>query len=207
MNRHVIGLALVASVGFAPAVWSADQYAIETAHTGVGFSVPHLVISRVQGTFKDVSGTIVYDEQDVTKSSVSVTIKAESINTNVEDRDKHLRSPDFFDVATYPTIAFQSTRIEKQGDGYVCYGKLTIHGVEKDVPVTFKILGKIQDPWGKTRLGVEGQATINRQEFGVKWNKTMDSGGVVVGDEVKIALTVEAVLQPPAQPPAVPATP
>ncbi len=195
MKQSGVG-ALAVAMLWASTVLAADQYAIDPAHTSVGFSVQHLVISRINGTFPEVSGTIVYDEGDVTKSSVDVTIKAASIDTNVADRDKHLRSPDFLDVETYPTITFKSTRIERQGEGDVCHGMLTLHGVSKEVAIPFAILGKITDPWGKIRLGVEGSMIINRHDFGVNWNKTMDNGGLMVGDTVKITLNVEAIQQP-----------
>jgi polyisoprenoid-binding protein YceI len=172
---------------------SADRYEIDPAHTNIGFAVRHLVISKVKGNFKEFSGTILYDEEDITRSSVDVTIKAASINTEHHKRDKHLRSPDFLDVARFPSLSFKSKRIEKRADGYVAVGTLTIHGVSKEVALPFALIGKVKDPWGNTRLGAEARMTINRHDFGVSWSKTMDNGGLVVGNEVEIDITIEAI--------------
>jgi polyisoprenoid-binding protein YceI len=174
---------------------AADTYTIDPVHSSVGFSVQHMVISRVNGNFKEFGGTIVYDEKDPGKSSVNVHIKASSIDTRDEDRDRDVRGGEFFDVAKYPEITFSSTRIEKTEDGYVAHGQLTIRGVSKDVALPFKIAGTIKDPSGKTRLAAQAGLTINRKDFGVSWNMTLDGGGLVVGDEVKIDLQVEAVRQ------------
>ena len=195
--RRRIGIAVLVAAGLFnhAAAWAADQYAIDEVHTTVGFSVPHLVISRVHGNFRQLSGAIVYDETDVTKSSVNVTIKASSIDTGNEKRDQHLRSPDFFDAEKYPELTFKSGRIERQGDGYLCVGTLSLHGVSKEIHIPFTITGKVRDPWGKTRIAIEASLTLNPQDYGVSWNKTMETGGVLVGDEIKIELNVEAIQQ------------
>ena len=193
MRQRLLVMALLCGAMATPV--SAAQYAIDPAHTSVGFSIPHLVISRVNGSFPDVKGEIVYDESDVAKSSVNVTINAASIDTNNADRDKHLRSGDFFETDKYSEITFKSARIEPQGDGYVAVGTLTMHGVSKEVSIPFKITGTVKDPWGKTRLGAEASVTLNRQDYGIAWNKAMEGGGLVVGNEVKITLSVEAVKQ------------
>ncbi len=185
----------MASLLLTSPVFAADQYTIDPQHTDVGFAVQHLVISNVRGNFTDVSGKILYDEADITKSSVNVTIKTASIDTHNADRDKHLRSPDFFDVTKYPEITFQSRGIEKHGDGYLCIGTLTMHGVSKKIGIPFQITGKIKDPRGNTRIGVEAALTLNRQDFGISWNKAMDNGGLMVGNKVKINLSVEAIQQ------------
>jgi polyisoprenoid-binding protein YceI len=185
--------ASAASLLVAAAAPGADRYQIDPAHTQIGFSVRHLVISNVQGKFNEFSGTILYDGQDTTKSSVSVTIKAASIDTGVEQRDSHLRSADFFDAAKYPEVTFQSTRIEKRGEGYVALGTLTMHGVAKEVALPFAIAGPIKDPLGKQRMGVEASLTINRQDWGIAYSQTLDNGGLLVGNDVKIELNVEAV--------------
>ena len=194
-TRIALLVVMVQLAGMAAGALAADQYAIDPVHTSVGFTVPHLVISRVHGAFTAVEGTILYDAEDLTRSSVRVTIQAQSVNTANARRDEHLRSPDFFDAAAHPEITFESTRIEPQGDGYVCRGTLTIRGVSKAVAIPFKVLGQVVDPMGKTRIAVEGALTINRQAFGVSWNKTLDNGGFVVGDEVQITLNVEAIRQ------------
>jgi polyisoprenoid-binding protein YceI len=192
MKQKQLILAGVASLLVAAAAQGADRYQIDPAHTQIGFSVRHLVISNVQGKFNEFSGTILYDAQDITKSSVSITIKAASIDTGVEQRDNHLRSADFFDAAKYPEITFQSTRLEKQGEGLVAVGILTMHGVAKEVVVPFSLTGPIKDPWGKQRVGVEASLTISRQDWGLSYSKAMDSGGLIIGNDVKIALNVEA---------------
>ena len=174
---------------------AADTYAIDPVHSSVGFSVQHMVISRVNGNFKEFSGTIVYDEKDPAKSSVNVHIKAASVDTRDEGRDGDLRGGDFFDVAKFPEITFASTRIEKTGEDYVAHGQLTIRGVSKEVALPFKIAGTIKDPSGQIRLAAQAGLTINRKDFGVSWNMKLDNGGLVVGDDVKIDLQVEAVRQ------------
>jgi polyisoprenoid-binding protein YceI len=186
-------LAGVASLLVAAVAPGADRYQIDPAHTQIGFSVRHLVISNVQGKFDEFSGTILYDGQDITKSSVSVTIKAASIDTGVGPRDADLRSANFFDATKFPEVTFQSTRIEKRGEGYVALGTLTMHGVAKEVTLPFSVTGVIKDPWGKQRMGVEASLTINRQDWGLSYSKTMDNGGLIVGNDVKIDLNVEAV--------------
>jgi polyisoprenoid-binding protein YceI len=186
-----VGLALAALASPAAA---AEVFTFDTSHTTVGFAVKHMVISTVKGRFDDFSGTVTYDPQDVTKSSVEVAIKTASIDTGNADRDKHLKSADFFDAEKYPEITFKSTRIEKRGNGYVAYGPLTMRGVTKEVELPFTITGVINDPWGNTRIGAEVEPVkVNRQEFGISWSKTLDGGGLVVSDDVTLELSVQAV--------------
>jgi polyisoprenoid-binding protein YceI len=185
-------IALIMMVFSGPA-GAADTFTIDASHSNIGFSVRHLVISNVKGTFTDFAGTIVYDSSDVTKSSVNVTIKVASINTAVEARDTHLKSPDFFDAAKYPEITFQSTKVEKADNGLVAYGKFTMHGVTKDIAIPFAILGTTKDPQGNFRLGAEGGLTINRFDYGLAWSMLTETGGLIVGNEIKIDLNVEAV--------------
>ena len=172
---------------------AADTYNLDKAHTSIGFTVSHLVISHVSGNFRDFTGTIAYEPNDVTKSAVEVHIVANSVNTGDDKRDGHLRSPDFFDVQKFPELTFKSTKIEKKGDGYVAYGPLTIHGVTKDVELPFTIAGTIKDQMGKSHLVAQSSITISRKDYGLVWNRPLESGGVLVGDEVKIDLNVEAV--------------
>lgn len=172
-----------------------DNYVIDPVHSKVGFSVRHLVISKVEGRFTDFSGTIDYNEKDITNSSVNVTIKIASISTDNEKRDGHLKSPDFFDAEKYPEITFVSKKIVKRGDGYVAVGDLTMRGVTNEIEVPFVIHGTVQGPWGNTRLGVEANLSLNRMDYGVKWNNKLEGGGLVVGEEVKINLLIEAVKQ------------
>lgn len=170
-----------------------SEYIVDPAHTSVSFSVKHLVISTVKGSFTKFEGKIEYDENEISKWKVSGKIYVESINTNNEDRDKHLKSADFFDVKKYPFITFESKNFAKKDDGYICKGNLTMHGVSKEIEIPFKILGKIKDPWGKERIGVEASLKLNRQDFGISWSKTLDNGGLVVSNEVQIELSAEFV--------------
>ena len=169
------------------------EYDSDPAHSSIDFSVRHMVISTVKGFFDKFEATIMYDTSDVTKSTVSVLINPESISTNNETRDKHLKSQDFFYVEKYPEITFKSTKIEKTADGLVMTGNLTIRDVTKEVSFPFVINGPITDPWGNLRFGAEASLTINRQDYGVSWNKVLDSGGLTAGNDVKIDIQIEAV--------------
>jgi polyisoprenoid-binding protein YceI len=170
-----------------------DTFVLDPPHTSVEFGVRHLMINTVKGKFPEVTGTIEFDGQDVSKSSVNVTIKTGSVNTGSADRDKHLRSADFLDVEKFPEMTFKSSRIEKQGDGYAAVGTLTIRGVAKEIVLPFNFLGQIKDPQGRTKIGVEASVTLNRRDYGISWSKTMDNGGLVVANEVKIEISFEAV--------------
>lgn len=172
-----------------------DNYVIDPVHSKVGFSVRHFVISNVEGRFKDFSGTISYDEKDIANSWVKVTIKVASISTDNEKRDSHLKSPDFFDAEKYPEITFVSNKIIQSNDGYVAVGDLTMRGVTKEIEVPFVIHGTVKDPWGNTRLGAEANLSLNRMDYGIKWNNKLEGGGLVVGEEVKINLSIEAIKQ------------
>jgi polyisoprenoid-binding protein YceI len=173
---------------------AATEFAIDMTHSSVGFKVAHMVVAKTRGSFQDFSGTIRLDENDLTKSSVEVTIETASIYTANEDRDNHLRSADFFDAENNPTITFTSGKIEKDGTGYIATGNLTIKGNTRLVELPFQLNGPITDPWGNRRIGVEIEPiTIDRREFGLTWSKTIETGGLVVGDEVTIELEVEAV--------------
>ncbi len=172
---------------------AADKYVADAAHTNVGFNVKHMVITNVSGKFKKFDVVFHYDENNPANSSMKATIQAASIDTDNEKRDNHLRSSDFLAVEEYPEITFVSQDIQPNADGYLAVGELTIRGVTRQVEMPFKILGKIKDPYGNTRLGAEAALTINRHDFGVNWNKTLDSGGLVVGDSVNIVLDVEMI--------------
>lgn len=187
----VASLALLAGI-MAPSLRAAEAYAIDAAHTSVGFSVKHLLVSNTKGAFNDVAGTIALDQKAIEKSSVKVTIKAASIDTANTKRDDHLRGADFFEVEKFPEITFVSKSVAKKGDAYEAAGTLTIKGVSKDVVIPFTLSGPVQDPWGGTRLGVEGSLTIKRKEFNVAMNNPGDAG---IGEDVKIDLSVEAIQQ------------
>jgi polyisoprenoid-binding protein YceI len=185
----VIALGIFAATGFAQ-----EKYEIDRSHSNVSFTVRHMVVAKMSGGFKEFSGTIIYDEKDIAKSSVNVTIKTASINTQNERRDNDLRGDNFFNAATDSLITFVSKKIEQKGDGYIAIGDLTIRGVTKQVELPFKILGKIEDTRSK-RLGIEAGMTINRFDYGVKWDRTMDNGSLVVDKNVDINLNVEAVMR------------
>ncbi|MCG3155572.1 MAG: Protein YceI [bacterium] len=176
--------------------FATEKYEIDVAHSNVLFTVRHMVIAKVTGEFKDFSGTIVYDEKDLSKSSVSVTIKVASIDTENEARDKHLRSDDFFNAAQDSLITFTSKRIEKRGEGFMAVGDLTIRGVTKEIMLPFTILGMINDPWGNKRLAAEASTTINRFDYGVKWDKALEGGNLIVSKDVDISLNVQAIAKP-----------
>jgi polyisoprenoid-binding protein YceI len=168
-------------------------WSIDPSHTTVEFSVKHLMISTVRGHFGAVTGEIQLDEQNPLASSVTAEIDVTSINTRTEQRDAHLRSPDFFDVETYPTIKFQSTRIERDGDHFDVYGNLTIRDVTREVVLHTSDEGRGGDPWGGQRAGFSATTKIDRRDFGLTWNQALETGGVVVGNDIKITLEVEAV--------------
>lgn len=196
MRRFTV---LAAAVTLAiPVLAHAGPWGLDPDHTGVHFKVRHLMVSSVRGEFEKVSGKIVYDEADVTKSSADVTIDAASVNTRVAKRDADLRSPNFLDVAKYPTITFKSKRVEKAGDGTLkMTGDLTIHGVTKQVVLNVEgPTSAIKDPWGNTRVGGTATAKISRKDFGLTWNATLETGGVVVGDEVDITIDAEIYRAP-----------
>ena len=175
------------------------QWQVDPAHSAAHFSVRHLMISNVRGEFTKLSGSALIDPADPAKSSVEITIEAASVNTREPQRDEHLRSADFFDVAKYPALTFRSKRVEALGaENFKLTGDLTIHGVTKEV--TFSVEGPtaaIKDPWGNIRAGVTASAKINRKDFGLVWNALTEAGGVVVGEEVKITIEAELIKQVP----------
>ncbi len=172
---------------FAANSFAQEKLDIDASHSNVNFMVRHMVVAKVSGGFREFSGTILYDEKDITKSSVNVAIKAKSINTQNERRDGHLRSPDFFNTDTDSMITFVSKTIKKRSDGFVATGDLTIRGVTKTVDLPFQILGV-----HKGVLGIEATLTINRFDYGVKWDRALDDGNLVVGKDVQINITIEA---------------
>lgn len=167
---------------------------LDPAHTLVEFSAKHMMITTVKGRFTDVSGTIHADEQNPSRSSVEATIKAASIDTRTEQRDQHLRSADFLDVEHYPDITFKSTRVEAiDKEHYRVIGDLTIRGTTRPVTLDTTFEGRGKDPWGGERAGFSATTKIDRREFGLTWNQALEAGGVLVGNEIKISIEVEAV--------------
>ena len=169
-------------------------YKIDKAHSEAIFQVRHLV-TKVRGRFTDFEGAIEYNEANPELSTVNFSIKTASIDTAEADRDKHLRSPDFFEVDKYPEITFRSKKMTKRGDGYDVSGDLTIHGVTKEVVLPVAHLGKAKDPWGGERLGFEVETSLNRKDYGLAFNVALETGGFLVGDEVKISIDIQAVGQ------------
>ena len=171
-------------------------WTIDPQHTHVDFSVRHLMIATVKGRFGEVEGTVTFDPTDARDAKVDVKIAAASIDTRVTDRDNHLRSADFLDVENHPAIRFTGSRVEKLGnDRYRLTGALTIRGVTREVPLEVELQGTVKDPWGNEKAGYSATGVINRHDFGLNWNAALETGGVVVGAEVKITLEGELVRQ------------
>jgi polyisoprenoid-binding protein YceI len=191
MNRKYLPATLLALLLFVIPVNSAvTKYAADTAHSNVGFSMPILGgLSQVRGKFTDFTVAIIYDDKDVTKSSVNAVIKAASIDTGIEARDKHLRTPDFFDVEKFPEITFKSSRIEKKGKNFIAHGTFTMHGVSKEIALPFTINGVRTDAkTGKTTLGVTARTTVNRKDYGINFSRP--DNPTFLGDMVEIELNV-----------------
>ncbi len=193
MRRHLVITAILA-LAFV-SVAGAATWNIDPVHSTAQFKVKHLMVSNVTGGFGKVSGVINFDPADLTKATVEATIDATTIDSGVADRDNHLKSPDFFDVATHPTITFKSKKVEKAGEGKLkVTGDLTIRGVSKEVVLDVEgPASPIKDPWGNTKSGASATTKINRKDFGVSWSKTLDGGGLVVSDDVTIMIDVELV--------------
>lgn len=178
-----------------PAFAFASTWVIDPEHSNIGFKVRHLMVSNVKGSFDKHTGTVDINDKDITKSKVEVSIDTKSINTNVQKRDEHLRSADFFDVAKFPTMTFVSKKVAKAGnDKLKVTGDLTLHGVTKEVVLDVEGLSQeSKDPWGNIRRGATASTKINRKDFGLVWNKALETGGVVVGDEITITLEIEMI--------------
>jgi polyisoprenoid-binding protein YceI len=193
MKTFVLALLLAWSF---PVLAETVNYKIDPSHSAVTFKVKHLVISTVPGKFNEFEGGFKFDEKTGAVEDVNFKIKAASIDTSEPKRDEHLRSKDFFEVDKYPTIEFKSTKIEKSGKKPTrVHGDLTMHGVTKNIPLKVKYNGTIKDPWGNQKLGFEATTTLNREDFGLKWNKALETGGVVVGKEVEITILAEATAE------------
>jgi len=174
---------------------AARTFTIDKAHSEVHFQVRHLV-TRVRGRFTDFNGTVDFDPAHLERSAIAFTIDAASIDTAAPDRDQHLRSEDFFAVDRFPTITFVSSRVIRQSDDqYLVTGALTIHGVTKEVTLPVNYLGEAKDPWGNARVGFETELTINRRDYGLLWNAALETGGFLVGDDVKITVSAQAIAQ------------
>lgn len=166
---------------------------IDTTHSGIHFSVRHMVFARVRGRFTGWSGAIQLDPSHPARSSVEVEIQAGSIDTGVADRDNHLRSPDFLDVEQFPTLRFKSKSVEEAGDRYRITGDLTIRGVTREVVLDVEYAGQAKDPWGNKRAAFTASASFDRKDFGLRWNQVLEAGGVLVGERIEVELEIQAV--------------
>lgn len=191
----VLSTSLVATLAAAPA-----QFDIDASHSSAQFTVRHLMISNVKGNFQKVTGKAAYDPANLAASSLEAVIDVRTINTLEPKRDEHLKSPDFFDVAKHPTMTFRSKKFYKDSGKLKIAGDLTIRGVTRQVVLDVDgPTAEIKDPWGNSRIGASAATTINRKDYGLTWNAALETGGVAVGDEVKIALDVELVKHQPAK--------
>ena len=170
-------------------------WTIDPTHTTIGFSARHAMVAKVRGRFEDFAGNFVLDGANPGASSANLTVQLASIDTKNADRDAHLKSAEFFDVEAFPTMTFTSTSIDGSGPKFTVHGDLTVHGITKNIPVEFELVGVSTDPWGGTRIGFEGHAEISRKDFDLTWNVALETGGVLVSDTIKIELDVEAVKQ------------
>ncbi len=188
MKKVMCLMALAVSFVLSGKVFAADVYDIDASHSTIGFAVKHLVVGTTSGFFGDYAGTITYDPKDLSSFKAEATIQSKSINTSNEKRDEHLSGTDFFDVVKFPTLTF----VSKSFDGTTLIGDLTIKGVTKEVSIPLSVAGPVKGMMGDDVIGLSGQLTINRQDYGVNWNKTLDAGGLAVGNEVMITINLEA---------------
>jgi polyisoprenoid-binding protein YceI len=198
MKRIIASITTIIALAL-PVIASAATWTIDPDHSNVGFKVRHLMVSNVKGSFDKYTGTIDINDKDITKSKVEVSIDTSSINTNQQKRDEHLRSADFFDVAKFPTMTFVSKKVTKAGKGKLkVTGDLTLHGVTREVVLDVEPLSKeSKDLYGNLRRGTTATTKINRKDFGLVWNKVLETGGVAVGDEVSITLEIEMIKAQP----------
>lgn len=189
------GIVIVSLLGLFPLGVEAEtaRWDIDPDHSTIEFRVTHMVVSKTSGRFMDYRGVVEMDADARTLKMIDATIKAESINTNHEKRDAHLRNADFLDVTQFPTITYKMKTYVKEGDTYKVVGDLTLRGVTKEITLVGTFNGVTKDPWGNTRGGFTAEGTLNRKDFGMVWNKTLDSGGLVVGNEVQIRLDIECI--------------
>ena len=194
MRNIIVSISTIIALAL-PTFAFATTWTIDPDHSNVGFKVRHLMVSNVKGNFEKHTGVVEINDKDITKSKVEVSIDTNSINTNVQKRDEHLRSADFFDVAKYPTMTFVSKKVAKAGkDRLNITGDLTLHGVTRQVVLDVEPISKeSKDPWGNIRRGTAATTKIDRKDFGLTWNKGLETGGVLVGDEITITLEIEMI--------------
>ncbi|HXV20087.1 MAG TPA: YceI family protein [Desulfuromonadales bacterium] len=196
MKRLILTL-IALTLLIAPSLAMAANWNVDPDHSAAHFKVQHMMIADVRGSFPDVQGVAVINDKDITRSTIEVTINAASIDTGVEKRDAHLKSADFFDVEKYPTFTFKSKRVQKAaGSTLKVVGDLTLHGATKQVELLVNGPSvDIKDPWGNTRKGARATTRINRRDFGIVWNATLDNGGLLIGEEVEIIIDLELIRQ------------
>jgi polyisoprenoid-binding protein YceI len=190
MNTRAI-FGTIAALSFLATCQASDTYNIDPMHSSVGFSVQHMVINKVRGKFSQFTGSVVVDGKAI--QSAKGTIQTGSIDTGIARRDTHLKSPDFFDATKYPTITFVSKRVENKGGDTVLIGDYTMHGVTKELSLPVTLSGPIKDNWGGERIGLEAKTKLNRRDYGLTYNQALETGGLVVGDEIEIEINAEAV--------------
>ena len=195
LKKSWLVLVLFEALAWFPLVAHAEpaRWNLDLDHSTIEFRVAHMIISKTTGRFTDYAGFIGMDAEAGTVKAIETTIKAGSVNTNHEKRDAHIRNVDFLDVEHYPTIIFKMKSYKKAAKGFIAVGDLTLHGVTKEVTLAGQYNGATKDPWGNTRAGFSAEGKLNRKDFGMVWNKTLDSGGLVVGDEVQIRLEIECI--------------
>ncbi len=190
MKLKHFGLLLLSFL-LSAATLRAAHYTIDPDHSDVSFKVKHLMLSKVAGKFEKFTGDFNYDEKNPAIWSAQATIDAASINTSNAKRDEHLRGADFFDVAKYPTLSFKSNGVVTANGKHKLMGILNMHGVEKSVTLDLEVIGAGKDPWGGERAGFEATGTVNRKDFGIVWNKVMETGGLALGEDVEISIRIE----------------
>lgn len=195
-SRGLFLIGMVLSVGFGYSTASLAEMAkwkLDHDHSTVGFQVAHMVVSKTNGKFTEYSGVVEMDAEVPEFNTIEAVIQTASVTTDHQKRDDHLRSPDFFDVQKFPTMTYKMKSYKKTGDDYTAVGELTLLGVTKEITLAGTFNGVAQDPWGNTRAGFTAEGTINRKDFGMKFSKLLDNGGMLVGDDVKIKLEIEVI--------------
>ena len=189
-NTVMLGIIVAACLALSRAD-AADNYKIDPAHSSVGFSVRHMGVSNVKGHFDEFAGSLVLDNGSIQQATATIQVK--SVNTGIEKRDNHLRTADFFEAAKYPEIIFKTKKVEKSGEQTILIGDFTMRGVTKELRLPVTLSGPVKDPQGNTRIGLEAKATVNHKDYGMKFNAVMETGGLMVGDEVTLDINAEAV--------------